>query len=117
MAGAAPANADLRERVIWVIDDLVGTGHKYAYLEKRTGIGARKWQNVCHRVQQPSIEMITKLAEHRAEFLTWMITGQAVNAVQVDPSVEGWHEKLTSEEDKAFLAFAEAYAERKRARG
>lgn len=85
---------DIRERVIWVIDDFVGTSHKFAYLEDRTGISARKWKNLYNRVQQPSTEMIAALAVYRPYFLSWMICGSAKNAIQVDPTIEGWAEDL-----------------------
>ena len=85
---------DIRERVIWVIDDFVGTSHKFAYLENRTGISARKWKNLYNRVQQPSTEMIAALAEYRPYFLYWMICGSAKNMIQVDPTTENWAEDL-----------------------
>lgn len=77
---------DLRERVIWVVNDAVGAIHKYQYLESRTGISARKWKNMCNRVQQPSVEMIAALAaEFRPEYLEWMIHGEVVAQKQSDP--------------------------------
>jgi hypothetical protein len=77
---------DLRERVIWVVNDAVGASHKYQYLETRTGISARKWKNMCNRVQQPSIEMIAALAtEFRPEYLEWMIHGTVIANKQTDP--------------------------------
>lgn len=97
MIDLAPADADLRERVIWVVNEFVGAWRKYQYLEKRTGISARKWQNVCNRVQQPSIEMIAALAKERPYFLAWMITGRSITTVQVDPSIEGWVDKVVQQ--------------------
>lgn len=79
---------DLRERVIWVINESVGpTGRdRYSYLERRTGISARKWKNVCNRAQQPSVEMIAALArELRSHLLEWMVCGSVHNVFQVDP--------------------------------
>ncbi|MFC4526239.1 hypothetical protein ISN76_19565 [Dyella halodurans] len=97
MIELAPDNADLRERVIWVINEFVGAWRKYQYLEKRTGISARKWQNVCNRVQQPSIEMIAALAEERPYFLAWMVTGRSTTIIQVDPTKEGWMNKVVQQ--------------------
>ncbi|CAN5874359.1 hypothetical protein BH11PSE12_BH11PSE12_20710 [soil metagenome] len=85
---------DIRERVIWVIDEFVGTSHKFAYLENRTGISARKWKNLYNRVQQPSTEMIAALATYRPYFLSWMVCGSAKNAIQVDPTTATWVEDL-----------------------
>lgn len=81
---------DLRERVIWVVNDFAATAGKYAYLEERTGITARKWKNMCNRVIQPSPEMMMELAKVRPYLATWMLTGQAF-PVQVSPtSSETW---------------------------
>lgn len=77
---------DLRERVIWVVNDAVGASHKYQYLESRTGISARKWKNMCNRVQQPSVEMIAALAaEFRPNYLEWMIHGGVLAPEQINP--------------------------------
>lgn len=78
---------DIRGRMIWVIDTMVQTGHKHVYLEKVTGIGARKWQNVYHLVQQPSLEMVAAFTHHVCPSLTeWIIHGQVHNHHQEDPS-------------------------------
>lgn len=80
---------DIRERLIWVISNAVGTTHRYPYLEKRTGISARKWKNVCNRVQQPSIEMLAALAkELRPAYLEWMVHGTVFSSHQADPREE-----------------------------
>ena len=77
---------EIRERVIWVINEAIGTAHKYPYLEKRTGISARKWKNVCNRVQQPSIEMLAALAkEFRPLYLEWMVHGEVISSQQINP--------------------------------
>lgn len=87
----APSGMDRRNRVIWVIDEFVGTSHKHKYLEKRTGIKARRWQNMCYGAQEPSLDMIGALAEYEPHFLSWMITGRALGHGQVNPEEEGWH--------------------------
>jgi hypothetical protein len=80
---------EIRERVIWVINEAIGTAHKYPYLEKRTGISARKWKNVCNRVQQPSIEMLAALAkEFRPLYLEWMVHGEVISSQQINPEEE-----------------------------
>lgn len=94
MVPSIPEIGDIRERVIWVINDFVDTWRRYPYLEERTGIAARKWQNMCNRVQQPSIEMIAALAEYRPYFFAWMVTGRALDGPQVDPTEEGWVDDL-----------------------
>ena len=81
-----------------MINEFVGTWKKYPYLEQRTGISARKWQNVCNRVQQPSIEMIAALAMARPYFLSWLLTGHCLPDLQVDPSKPGWQTALRTME-------------------
>lgn len=106
---------DIRERVIWVVNHSVGTAHKYPYLEERTGISARKWKNLCNRVQQPSIEMIAALArEFRPKYLEWMVMGEVISSAQVDPSEEEHfggsfaHPELLGKERQALAAASPA---------
>jgi len=94
MTNIAPSGLDVRERVIWVIDEAVTATQRYKYLEGRSGISARKWQNVYHRAQQPSIEMIAELARMRPEFLSWMVSGQALGSWQINPEHAGWRDDL-----------------------
>ncbi len=89
----APKGLTYRERVIWVIDDLVGGRSKYSWLERYTGIKARRWKNVYLQVQQPTIEMVAALAKARPELLEWMVTGTKRSYVQVNPEELGWHER------------------------
>lgn len=88
----APGGMSYRERVIWVIDDLVGGRSKYSWLERFTGIKARRWKNVYLQVQQPTIEMVAALAKARPELVEWMVTGTRHSWVQVNPEEPGWHE-------------------------
>lgn len=99
---------DLRERIIWVINESVIDGRgRYTYLEHRTGISAKKWKNVCNRLQQPSVEMIAALArELRGNWLEWMVCGSVQNLYQVNPfdaeSVTKW--EALAERDLASIA-------------
>ena len=96
-----PDLTDLRERFIWVVHHWAGDGTGkgsrwlYQYLGERYGIDARKWKNVCNRVQQPSLEMIAAICSDRPEFLSWLVMGHAVTTIQIDPTEDGWREKLT----------------------
>jgi len=85
---------DFRERIIWVIKNLAGKPTRYKYLEERFGISARKWQNVCNRAQQPSIEMVAALSSVYPFFLSWMVTGESKTLAQLDPKDSGWFQKL-----------------------
>lgn len=89
----APTGLAYRERVIWVIDDLVGGRSKYSWLERYTGIKARRWKNVYLQVQQPTIEMVAALAKARPELVEWMVTGTKQSWIQVNPEELGWHER------------------------
>lgn len=78
--------SDFRERVIWVIRNFAGQPARYKVLEDRFGISARKWQNVCNRVQQPSVDMVASLATVYPFFLSWMVTGKCRSTTQLDPA-------------------------------
>ena len=84
---------DFRERVIWVIRNFAGRPTRYKTLEDRFGISARKWQNVCNHVQQPSIEMVAALATVYPFFLSWMVTGHGRTITQMDPQ-DDWFTNL-----------------------
>lgn len=89
-------NFDLRERFIFLIDQNIvsGKGGRYKYLEQRYGISARKWKNVCNRVQQPGTDMLISFLKDYSYFATWLMIGRAVGVVQVDPTDEAWRKKL-----------------------
>lgn len=105
--------ADFRERVIWVIRHFAGRPPRYKHLEDRFEISARKWQNVCNRAQQPSIEMVAALATVYPYFVHWMVTGEAHTVRQLDPSDKSWFkvliDSLTPDAQKLVL---ENYADR-----
>lgn len=86
--------SDFRERVIWVVRNFAGKPTRYKVLEDRFGINARKWQNVCNRVQQPSIEMVAALSSVYPFFLTWMVTGKGQTLMQLDPAESDWFQQL-----------------------
>lgn len=92
----APPGLDRRERVIWAIQHHVGTARRYAYLQDRTGIRARHWQNVCHLVQQPTMDMVAALAQSLPYFLSWMVAGEAIGKGQLNPESETWLKELFS---------------------
>lgn len=83
---------EFRERMIKVIREFAGT--RYTYLEERTGISARKWKNVCNRVQQPSIEMLIEITKVRPYFLYWLVTGTVHQVYQASLDDEDWSSKL-----------------------
>ena len=79
-------NADVRERLIFVINNFYVYSGRYAFLEDRYGISARKWKNVCNRVQLPGINMLTSILNDFPHFAMWLMLGKTVNAKQIDPT-------------------------------
>lgn len=68
---------EIRERMILFIDYVVGAYNKHKYMEEKTGISARKWQNLFHRAQMPTVELLWGLGEYQPAYLTWIVTGEA----------------------------------------
>lgn len=89
--------AELRERLIFLLDDLAPSRGKYAYLENRTGISAASWQNLYLEKQMPTLDMILAVFEYRYPYLNWLITGQAPGTEQMPmaPSSEEWEKFQT----------------------
>lgn len=79
-------NADTRERLIFIINNFVVYSGRYAYLEDRYGISARKWKNVCNRIQLPGINMLSSILNDFPHFSMWLMLGKAIDVKQVDPT-------------------------------
>jgi hypothetical protein len=84
---------DFRERMIWAINEFCGPAN-YKFLEKKFGIGARKWQNMCNRAQQPSVEMLAAIATVRPYFVFWLLTGKELDVPQLNPQNKNWNDHL-----------------------
>lgn len=81
-------NAETRERLIFFINVAVVSGRtRYIYLEQRYGIAARKWKNVCNRVQFPTIGMLSSIINHYPNIATWLMTGSTTSQEQIDPTL------------------------------
>jgi len=87
-------NTDVRERLITIINNQVIYSGRYEYLENRYGIAARKWQNVCNRVQLPGINMLSSILQDYPYFSMWLMLGKGTNIVQLDPTMEGWEDVI-----------------------
>lgn len=87
-------NTDVRERLIILINNQVIYSGRYEYLENRYGIAARKWKNVCNRVQLPGIDMLSSILKDYPWFAMWLMLGKPKNVRQLDPTIEGWEEIL-----------------------
>ena len=93
-------SAELRDRLIFLLDDLAPSRGKYSYLESRTGIPAASWQNLYLEKQMPTLEMILAMSEYRHPYLSWLITGQnpqgdTAQLMWLVPSSDEW-EKFQS---------------------
>ncbi|MDD2722334.1 MAG: hypothetical protein PHH47_13610 [Gallionella sp.] len=87
-------NTDVRERLITLINNQVIYSGRYEYLENRYGIAARKWQNVCNRVQLPGINMLSSILQDYPWFSMWLMLGKSNNGTQLDGTMEGWEEVI-----------------------
>lgn len=80
---------DLRERFIFIIRRAYIERGLYQHLERRYGISARKWKNVCNRVQLPGIDMMMLILSDYPYYSTWLMTGNTYNkSEQIDPTIE-----------------------------
>ncbi len=87
-------NTDVRERLITLINNQVIYSGRYEYLENRYGIAARKWQNVCNRVQLPGINMLSSILQDYPWFSMWLMLGKSNNGTQLDGTMEGWEKVI-----------------------
>lgn len=90
---AAEADA-LRERLIFMCENLAPSRGRYAYLESRTAISASRWKNVFLGRQMPTIEMLVAMCHYRRDYALWLMTGlsPADDVVNGDraPAAEEW---------------------------
>ena len=79
----AKIETDVRERLIFLIHIQFTQTGRYEYLEKRFGISARKWKNVCNRVQLPGIDMLSSILNDYPQYSTWLMLGKAINKREI----------------------------------
>lgn len=103
---------DMRERLVFLCQDLAPSRSTYEYLETRTGIGASKWKNVFLKRQMPTIEMLMAMCHYRPTHANWLLTGST--ATERQPAI---FEAAPSDDDwKKFIAHRE-WLERKKENG
>lgn len=95
--------SNFRERMIWIVRMFAGKPTRYKQLEDSFNISARKWQNMCNRVQQPSIEMVAALATVYPYFVHWMVTGSSDKTRQLNPTDPNWFTMMLG-----YLSFDES---------
>jgi len=85
----------LRERLIFLCENLAPTRGRYEYLETRTAISASKWKNVFLGRQMPTIEMLVAICHYRRDHALWLMTGTATRTGFLDtdqtPGKEEWN--------------------------
>lgn len=97
-ANGKTAMETLRERFLYLIEIWASDTHRYAWLEKRTGIPGPRWQNVILEKQLPTLEMLIAVCKHLPPYTYWLMHGK-----------EPW--KFPNEEALSSLAFASPTAE------
>lgn len=104
--------AELRDRLLFVLDDFAPSRGKYHYLELRTGIPATRWQNLYLEKQLPTLDMLLAMNECRPYYLHWILTGHNLgNAREIEiisfqhraPKEEKW---ITFLEHRSWLRSA-----------
>lgn len=66
---------ELRERFLFVIELWAADKYRYAWLEKRTGIPAARWQNVLLEKQLPTLEMLIVICDALPQYVFWLMQG------------------------------------------
>jgi hypothetical protein len=80
---------ELRDRLLFVADLIAPERGKYAWLEKRTGVSASKWQNLYLEKQLPTVEMLLAVVHLDPSYGKWILTGL--------PNLEATIEKVAGE--------------------
>lgn len=80
------------QRLSWVIAEWASPSGAalFSYLEEKSDgkISAGDWANVIMRITEPTLEMVSLVAENRPHFTQWIVCGWAGGEVQVDPTSE-----------------------------
>lgn len=83
----------LRERFLYLIEIWAANRGRYAWLEKRTGIPAARWQNVLLEKQKPTMEMVIAVCHHLESYTFWLIHGKKPSGIlsqSQNAPEEGW---------------------------
>jgi len=104
-------NIDVRERLLFLLYIKVTHSGRYEYLEKRYGISARRWQNLCNRAQMPGIDMLSSILKDHKEYASWVLFGEAHNTNQINPTeqypidltIEGWEGEVDKIDEARVL--------------
>jgi|SRR6478736_8866733 len=104
----------LRERMIFLLQDVSPHRGRYAYLQGVTGLSAARWQNLFLRRLYPSMDMVYAAMELKPSYSDWLIHGDLPHplrgADQSRPELDRWMKFLefqqrpkTNEEEEAEL--------------
>jgi hypothetical protein len=75
MSGWEVAVEELRERMIFLLQDVSPNRGRYAYLEEITGISAARWQNLFLRRLYPSMDMVYAAMHLKHMHRDWLVHG------------------------------------------
>ena len=85
----------MRERIEEIIDRVTDRHRKFKHFEELTGIGARKWTNLCQGKQRANDEMIEAIGKAFPKYAYWLVTGKTDEAHgHVSPILERVREDL-----------------------
>lgn len=87
---------ELRERMIFLLQDVSPHRGRYAYLEAETGLSAARWQNLFLRRLYPSMDMVYA-AMHliKEAYGTWLLHGSKPDMQkEQQPDEDRWEKFL-----------------------
>lgn len=104
------------QRLSWVIAEWASPSGAalFSYLEEKSDgqIPAGEWANVIMRISEPTLEMVSLVAENRPHFTQWIVCGWAGGEMQVDPTSEDSINRWKSERSAIWQEnFADAASE------
>jgi hypothetical protein len=67
--------AEMRERMIFLLQDVSPNRGRYTYLEECTGLSAARWQNLFLKRLYPSMDMLYAAISLKPAYKEWLIFG------------------------------------------
>jgi hypothetical protein len=82
---------DMRERMIFLLQDVSPNRGRYAYLEEKTAISAARWQNLFLRRLYPSMDMVYAAISLKRAYREWLIDGPlSLEPSEKQPEHDRW---------------------------
>jgi len=81
----------LRDRLIFVLQDVSPHRGRYSYLEEQTGVSANRWQNLFLKRLAPTADMVYATIFLKPQYASWLIFGfPGVGDCQASPEMDRW---------------------------